>query len=109
MENIKEQIKCRGVIKHSIKNPIMKIFKTTEYKGKEILYRQITKTLFEYLFVYNNKIYTSHINVIPLWYRRFRRKPFTEKQEKSTLIYLKCAAETTIDYLEKKPIDKKNK
>ena len=77
----------------------MKIFKEIEYKGKKIIIRQVTKTIFDYLFAFDERVYSAHITVKPKLYRYFLKESFTKNEIKSIVIYLKSAAETTIDYL----------
>ena len=79
-----------------------RIWKKT-YKEKEIdiLIRNIGE-IWEYMFVWQGKIYSAHIEVkIPFW-RKFSKEKYKDKEIEGAMSVIYLMAKTTIDTLKPK-------
>ena len=79
----------------------IEVLKRIDYKGCPIYIRQLD-TLFEYLLIYNNRLYSQYIEIAPEWYRRFFRIPYSKKQLDASLKLSISGACATIDKLKAK-------
>lgn len=78
----------------------IKVLREFNHEGKKIYIMRIG-TIFEYLLLYDNKLFQNYIVVKPIWYRRFFKEPFTEEQIESTVKLLLEGAKTTLKELDK--------
>ena len=79
-------------------NMKIQILRQSKHKSHTIYIRRLD-TLFEYLVIYNKKLYSSFIEANPLWYRRFFKEPYTESQIKDIVRVLTTMAHTNINKL----------
>jgi len=83
-------------------------FKTEKYRGCPIYSRNF-KSIFEYLTIIDNELYTAHINVRPYWLTKLffnldittdvDKIPYSQQHLKNILTQVKAMAEATIDYV----------
>ena len=75
--------------------------KTYKEKDIDVIIRNIGE-IFEYLFVWNGKIYSAHIEVkIPFW-RKFSKEKYKDKEIEGAMSVIYLMAKTTIDTLKPK-------
>lgn len=70
----------------------------TEYKGHNVYIRNLNN-IFEYLVIFENELYTTHIVVTKTIVQSMLGLPYTQAQLESATKLLMNMAQTTIDYL----------
>jgi len=79
----------------------IQVLKKIEYKKIPIYIRRLD-TLFEYLVLFNNQLYSNYIIAEPGLLKQFSKEKYSEKQLTSIVGMLIHGAHTTIDELLKK-------
>lgn len=83
----------------------IRTIKQLKYKNCPILIRRLGRFTFEYLLIYQNKFYGTHIKDKLHWwqyYKIFMEEPYTNKQLNAFIHFITKAAETTIITLKHK-------
>lgn len=79
----------------------IKLWKVTPYKDSKIYIRQFGKSLFEYLVLWKDNIYSDNIIITP----EEGKKKLTNAQEHTAFAWIFAAATTTVDTLRGDKVD----
>ena len=79
-------------------NMKIQILRQSKHKSHTIYIRRLD-TLFEYLVIYNKKLYSSYIEARPAWYKKLMNEPYTEDELKNVVGVLITMAQSTINKL----------
>lgn len=77
------------------KDQVIEILKVTLYRGSPIYIRRVGRYMFEYLVIFENKIYASHAYVTP----PEKRKNLTKNEVEQSAGVIFLAATSTVDTL----------
>lgn len=78
----------------------IRVLKKLEYQSRPIYIRQFG-TIFEYIIISKDNLYSSYFDIKPQWFRTFFANPYTQKQIDNSVNLTIAAAHRTIEMLEK--------